>query len=100
VSWYDEHELPIGKPVSKRYSKDNCWLRDYANAKIIVNPTRILRKVRIDDTNLWLGWASKKTVPELELPPQTGKDIASHALQDAGGDRKESFQKTLKSVNV
>jgi len=73
VSWYEEYELPIGEPTSERYLKNSCWLRDFRNAKVVVNPTRKVQKVPIDKDNYWLDWTSKQVVGELEIPPQTGR---------------------------
>ena len=53
--------------------KDGCWFRNYTNAKIVVNPTEMPRKVLIDRNKLWLDWTSKKTVSELTLSPKSGR---------------------------
>lgn len=71
--WYEEYELAIGKPISARYLQDKCWIRDYENAKIIVNPTKKAQKVIIGGNKLWLDWTTKTPVGELELPAQSGR---------------------------
>jgi len=73
VPWYDEYDLPIGKPTSERYLRDNCWFRDYTNAKIVVNPTEVRQRVIIDKKKLWLDGTSKKAVRELNLAPKSGR---------------------------
>lgn len=73
VPWHDEYDLPIGAPTSSRYQQNDCWLRDYSGAKIVVNPTRIVRRLVIDNEKSWLDWESKKAVSELELPPRSGR---------------------------
>ena len=73
VPWYDEYNLQIGQPTSNRYLRDGCWFRNYTNAKIVVNPTEMPRKVLIDRNKLWLDWTSKKTVRELTLSPKSGR---------------------------
>jgi hypothetical protein len=73
VPWYEEYDLPIGEPISERYLRDNCWFRDYTDAKIVVNPTEVWQRVIIDKKKLWLDWTSKKAVNELTLPPKRGR---------------------------
>ena len=73
VDWYEEYDLPIGRPLSGRYSQGRCWLRNYENARIVVNPTTQTQKVVADNHKLWLDWASRKTLTELELPAQSGR---------------------------
>jgi len=65
------YRLPIGEPLSKQYSQNACLIRDYENAKILVNPTEESRKVIIDKNKLWLNWTSKKTVNSLVLRGQS-----------------------------
>jgi hypothetical protein len=72
VPWYEEYDLPLGKPRSARYSQGQCWLRDYENAKIIVNPTGKSEKVVVDKDKYWLDWVSKVKVSEVEIPPKSG----------------------------
>lgn len=71
--WYEEYDLPIGKPLSTRYQQDNCWARDYFNAKIIVNPTTRIQAINIDKEKYWLDWTTKKSVKQLVLKPQSGR---------------------------
>ncbi len=73
VLWYDEYDLLIGAPSSSRYLQNGCWLRDYSNAKVVVNPTRRVRRVVIDSGKPWVDFQSKKTVSELAMPPQSGR---------------------------
>ncbi len=73
VPWYDEYDLQIGKPTSVRYLRNGCWLRNYKNARIVVNPTEDYRQVIIDTNNLWLDWITKKAVSKLTLPPKSGR---------------------------
>lgn len=73
IPWYDEYDLLIGKPISKRYMLDNCWVRDYSNAKVVVNPSKNVQKVVVDERKLWLDWETKRAGSELLLPPQTGR---------------------------
>lgn len=77
VPWYDEYDLQIGEPTSVRYLLNGCWLRNYKNAKIVVNPTDDQRQVIIDTNNLWLDWTSKKAVSKLTLPPKSGRILLS-----------------------
>jgi len=77
VPWYEEYDLPIGKPISGRYLRDNCWFRDYTNAKIVVNPTEVWQRVIIDKKKLWLDWTSKKAVRELKLAPKSARILLS-----------------------
>jgi hypothetical protein len=73
VPWHDEYDLQIGEPTSVRYFRNGCWLRNYTNAKIVVNPTDDQRQVLIDKNKLWLDWISKKAVRELTLAPKSGR---------------------------
>ena len=73
VPWYDEYDLQIGEPTSVRYLRNGCWLRNYKNAKIVVNPTDDQRQIIIDTNNLWLDWITKKAVSKLTLPPKSGR---------------------------
>ena len=73
VPWYSEYDLPIGKPTSDMYLQNQCWLRDYENARVVVNPTNRVQKVIVDKGKLWLDWTSKKSVSWLELPAQSGR---------------------------
>ena len=73
VPWNDEYNLQIGEPTSARYLRNGCWLRNYKNAKIVVNPAEVGRKVLIDKNKLWLDWTSKKAVHELTLAPKSGR---------------------------
>lgn len=73
IPWYEEYDIPIGKPISDRYLQNGCWFRDYTNAKIAVNATDVPRKVVVDSGQLWLDWMSKKTVRELRLPAKSGR---------------------------
>jgi hypothetical protein len=78
--WYNEYDLPIGEPTSRRYLQNDCWFRDYTSAKIVVNPSKTPKKVIVGDNKLWLDWASKKTVSELEMPPRSGRILLPIAL--------------------
>ena len=73
VLWYDAYDLAIGTPTSRRYPQNGCWFRDYSSAKIVVNPTRTVRRVVIDNEKPWLDWKFKKQVRELAIPPQSGR---------------------------
>ena len=73
IAWYDEYDLPIGNPLSDRYQKNNCWIRDYTNAKIIVNPGDMTLTIIVDEQNHWLDWANKKAVKTIEMPPRSGR---------------------------
>jgi hypothetical protein len=50
-----------------------CWMRDYENAKIMVNPTNDQQRIVIKDKNKWLDWSRKKASNEFIIAPQTGK---------------------------
>jgi hypothetical protein len=69
----DEYNLPVGKPTSDRYLQNNCWVRDYTNARIVVNPTNKVQHIVIDKNRRWLDWRYKEPVTELEIAPITGK---------------------------
>jgi hypothetical protein len=73
VPWYEEYDLPIGNPKSARYSQDQCWLRDYENAKIIVNPTEQTQKITVSQDKYWYSPTDNKAVSRLELKPGTGR---------------------------
>ena len=73
VPWYEEYEIPIGKPVSQRYKSGKCWLRDYTNAKIIVNPTGRSQHIAVDKEKYWLDWTTKEKVTEILIAPATGR---------------------------
>lgn len=73
--WYDEYGIPLGAITSKRYLKNNCWVRDYENGKVIVNPTKRSQKVLLDTQILWLDWSSQKAVSEIEMRPRSGTII-------------------------
>ena len=73
MPWKGEYQLPIGEPTSEKYLQNNCVLRDYKNARIVVNPTKVSRSVVIDEKKSWLDWTSKKAVRQLEIPPFAGR---------------------------
>ncbi|MHC4083911.1 MAG: putative glycoside hydrolase [Planctomycetota bacterium] len=73
VPWYDEYDLQIGEPLSRRYFRDGCWFRNYRNAMIVVNPEKVSRSVVIDTNKVWLDWITKKAVSKLTLPPKSGR---------------------------
>ncbi|MHB9070736.1 MAG: putative glycoside hydrolase [Sedimentisphaerales bacterium] len=68
VERFKEYDLPVGSPIIKRYLKGSCWLRDYENAKIVVNPTLSSQMVEIDTSKLWLDWSTKKTMNKIDIP--------------------------------
>jgi len=72
IPWYEQYELPLGRPTSKRYQRAGCWFRDYSNARTVVNPAETPRRIVIDGNGQWMDWASKKTVSQLVLPPKSG----------------------------
>jgi len=69
----DGYDLSIGNPNSDRYLQNNCWVRDYTNARIVVNPTNKVQHIVIDKNRRWLDWRYKEPVTELEIAPITGK---------------------------
>jgi hypothetical protein len=77
VPWYHPYDLPIGKPVSARYSKGDCWLRDYENGKVVVNPTTQYQSVVIDEKTKWFDPDNKIEVNEIMMPPTSGKILLS-----------------------
>jgi len=66
--WYDEYNLPIGKPRGERYRQQNCWLRDYEDAKIVVNPGPVSQRISLGADKYWLHWGAQKKITVLELP--------------------------------
>ena len=60
-------------------------MRDYENAKIVVNPTKQTQTVQFDNKKLLLDWASKKTVDQLELSPQSGRILLPTPYPREGG---------------
>jgi hypothetical protein len=86
--WYEEYDLPIGEPVGTRYKQNNCYMRNYKNAKVVVNPTGKLQKIVIDEKKLWLDWVSKQRVSTLELQTKTGRILLPINYQlKKSGDR-------------
>lgn len=73
IPWYEAYGLGIGEPTSGRYLSNECWLRDYTNAKIVVNPTKESRKIMLEEARLWLDWNTKRAVTELEVPGRAGR---------------------------
>jgi hypothetical protein len=73
VPWYKEYELPIGEPVSGRYLQGKCWVRDYQNAKIIVNPTEQIQNVVIGNQKYWYSPSDNKAIVKLDLKSGTGR---------------------------
>ncbi len=71
--WYKEYDLPIGKPLSSRYLKDNCWLRDYEYARIAVNPQNSSQTLTIDEQNYWLESVGRTKIKTLTLPPKSAR---------------------------
>jgi hypothetical protein len=47
---YKEYELPIGAPQSRRYMQGQCWVREYENATIVVNPTQTPQSILVNGT--------------------------------------------------
>lgn len=76
VSWYEEYELPLGEPASERYLKNDCWVRDYVNAKIIVNSTNSFRKIVLGANRYWYDHTNERAVKELGLSPRTARIVS------------------------
>jgi hypothetical protein len=66
--WYDEYNLPIGDAISTRYEQDGCWVRDFANAKIVVNPGEKSCQLELSTQKRWLDWVTKKTGTRFIIP--------------------------------
>jgi len=73
VPWYKEYDLPLGKPLGPRYIKQDCWWRDYENAKIVVNPSQQEKGITMDSNRKWLDWAGRKEGVGFTLAPVTAK---------------------------
>lgn len=73
ISEYQEFNLPLGEPISKRYLHGRCWIRDFTNAKIIVNPTNKVDRIIIDNEKPWLDWSIQQAISETEIPSMSGK---------------------------
>lgn len=76
VPWYEEYNLPIGEPLGKRYRQDNCWLRDYKNAAIIVvNPTRQSQQINFcNNGEIFVDHATNKMFSgPIFMPAQSGR---------------------------
>lgn len=73
LPWYDVYDLPIGNPKGGRYKQNNCWLRDYDNGKVVVNPTEKSQLLKIDPNRYWLDWSLQIPVRELLIPPKSAK---------------------------
>lgn len=71
--WYDEYNLPIGKPLATDYTQENCCIRDYSGAKIIVNMTAQTQTIHLGTEKVWWDWESKKQVTKLTIPSCTGR---------------------------
>jgi hypothetical protein len=82
LPWYDVYDLPVGKPKGRRYKKNNCWLRDYDNVKIVVNPTENSQWLKIDDDKYWLDWFSQTPARELVIPPKSAKVLLPTPYND------------------
>jgi len=79
--WYSEYDLPIGEPRSARYRKNACWVREYTNALVVVNPTRKTQKLRFDN---WIESSSQRSASLLQMPPTSGR-ILMPDVADTGG---------------
>ncbi|MCK4998928.1 MAG: hypothetical protein KAS23_05310 [Anaerohalosphaera sp.] len=72
VIW-EVYSLPIGKPVAARYQKNECWIRDYENARIVVNPTEHTLTIDLEEPFPMLDWFEQKSVTDVILPAKTAK---------------------------
>jgi len=60
--WYEEYDLPLGAPLSPRAPYQNCWIRRYAGATIVVNPTQAMQNITIEGTAMQLAPATARIV--------------------------------------
>ncbi|MBI1827653.1 MAG: hypothetical protein HY287_10810 [Planctomycetes bacterium] len=60
--WYEEYDLPLGAPLSPRAPYQNCWIRRYAGATIVVNPTQTQQNILINGTAVQLAPATARIV--------------------------------------
>lgn len=71
--WYPEYDLDIGLPKGKRYKKDHCWLRDYQNVVIVVNPGKDTRLIELEGDKFWLDFQSKTLIKRAYINAQSGR---------------------------
>lgn len=68
-SWFEEYNLPLGLPQGARYFMDGCWVRDYTNGTIVVNPTSMPHTFFVRGDTYALNWQTKEKVRSVYLPP-------------------------------
>lgn len=71
--WTIAYDLPIGEPVSARYLRGSCWMRNFRNATIVVNPTKEPQRIEIGGEGRWLNWSDEKAAKSFVMPAQTGR---------------------------
>jgi len=62
--WYEEYDLPIGAPKSRRYQQGECWMREYENATIVVNPTQTPQSILVNKVMVELSATEGRIVPK------------------------------------
>jgi hypothetical protein len=70
--WYREYELPLGRPIGKRYQQDGCWLRRFDGGLVIVNPTLKQRSAELPSASIWTVKGGSPVSGKLMLPPSSG----------------------------
>lgn len=74
VPWNPVYDLNLGLPKGKRFEEKGCWIRDYQNAKILVNPTMNLIQLAIFQGQELYYFNTGNIVSDLlEIPARSGK---------------------------
>lgn len=71
--WYEEYDLSIGSPTSKRYHDGPCWIRNYGHVRVVVNPTHLAQQVSFEDGVERIDWTTKRTRNQFTIPPVSGR---------------------------
>jgi hypothetical protein len=85
--WYEEYDHPLGEPRSSRHRRDICWVREYTNALVVVNPTRGMATVRFAGKDNWIESSTRQPCTTLVLPPTSGRILIAKDGAP-GGPRK------------
>lgn len=70
--WYKEYDL-LGLPTSHRRPLGECWVRDYGDARVVVNPTLVEQEVAFEDGVRRSDSTTNQAGTRSTMPPVSGR---------------------------
>jgi hypothetical protein len=72
--WYDEYDIELGMPLCTRVKSGACWIREFMNATVVINPTANRQQVSLEKGVRYYNYLERLDVVDvLSLAPQTGR---------------------------